>query len=116
MRDTRDLPRHLRHGGRLDWGTLRAERPSGAKAISGKGEDGGLPGLRVGVGGGEVATGLERRDGKAKLAGRIDAGGVVGTPGFWSEPLDRRWCPPLKQSRQRVEEEAWSTHGSTCVE
>lgn len=68
------------------------------------------------VGGGKVAGGMERRHGRARLAGRMDARGVVGTPSFWSGPLDRRWHLPLKQTMKRVEEGAWSRHGSTCVE
>lgn len=84
--------------------------------MPGKGEDGGLPGLEAGMGGGEVAAGMERRDGRARLAGRMDAKGVMGTPSFWTGPLDRRWCLPLKQTTKRVDKAVWSRHGSTCVE
>lgn len=78
-------------GGGLGWGSLRAERPLGSMAVLGEGEGGGLLGVEGGVEVG-VAAGMERRAGRARLAGRMDAGEApqgehTSFPALWSPKL-----------------------------
>lgn len=67
-------------------------------------------GGKGGVGSGEGTVGMDRKNGKAGFAGRMDAGGVVATPGSWLGPLDQRPCLLPKQTVKRVKEEVWSRH------